>query len=110
MASQRLDCGLCGKLLVEALGVECDDSDRRRRVASDRLEYLDLGFYPDRSHLLGDEEPVLVVRDDDWRASVFDTPKTQDRVLDQSARGHKRQELFGKQPPRHGPQPAARPA
>ena len=60
--------------------------------------------------LLGGEEPVLVVGDDDRRAGAREAPEAQCRVLQERALGDERQELLGQEPARHRPQARARAA
>src|SRR2546430_12686551 len=53
---------------------------------------------------LGDEKPVLVVRNDDRGASAVETLHAQRGVLKQGSIGNQGQELLGQKPPRHRPQ------
>ena len=92
---------------MAALDVERHDGDRRCGVAADGFQDLDLGLHPDFAHLLGDEKPVLVVRNDDRGTSAVETSHPQYRVLKQGSIGNEGQELFRQKPPRHRPQAGA---
>ena len=88
---------------MATLDVERHDRDRRRGVATDGFQDLNLGLHPDFAHLLRDKKPVLVVRDDDRRTGAVETLHPQYRVLEQASIGNERQELLRQKPPRHGP-------
>src|SRR5260221_2118414 len=95
---------------VGILEMKGGDRYRRCRVATDRFQDLTLGFHSDFPHLLRDEKPVLVVRNDDRSTGAVDTLEPQHRVLKQGPLGNKRQELLRQKSPRHGPEAAARSA
>src|SRR5258705_4507302 len=84
------------------------DRYRRCRVATDRFQDLNLGFHSDFPHLLRDEKPVIVVRNDDRITGAVDTLKPQHRVLKQGPLGNKRQELLRQKSPRHVPEATVR--
>jgi hypothetical protein len=95
---------------VVTLEVKRHDRDRGCRVTTDRFQDLNLGLHSDFPHLLRDEKPVLVVRNDDRGTGAADALEPQHRVLKQGSFGNKRQELLRQKSPRHGPQAAARSA
>ena len=92
---------------IRALQRERGDRDRRRGVASDRLEDLRARRRVDRAQLLGDEEAVLVVAHDGRRLGAGEPAEPLDRLLQHRPLGDERQELLRQQLPRHRPEPAA---
>ena len=78
-------------------GRECRDGDRGRRIPADGLENDRARLDADLPQLLGDEEAVRLVADDD-RIRDFRQPDRPERgVLDHRALADERQELLGVQ-------------
>ena len=92
---------------IGALERERSDRNRRRGIASDRLEDLHARRRVDRAQLLGDEKAVLAVADDRRRLGAGEATQPLDGLLQHGPLGHERQELLGQQLARHRPEPAA---
>jgi len=85
-----------GGVGMAALDVERHDRYRRCGVAADRFQDLDLGLHPDFAHLLGDEKPVLIVRNHDRGAGAVETLHPKHRVLKQRSIGNEGRNCLGR--------------
>ncbi len=84
--------------------VECGDGGGRRGVAARGLEDLHRRPHAELVQLLGDNEAMLVVADDDWGRALRQAGKARHRLLQQRALRDERQELLGEGAARHRPQ------
>ena len=91
----------------DCAGIALGDHDRRRRdrrggVAADRLEHDGGVFDTARPHLLGNQEPVFLIADDDRGAERW-ADAAADRLLQHGAFADQRPELLRKALARHRP-------
>ncbi len=82
--------------------------DRRRGVAPHGFEHDRGRRDAGDAKLLGDDEAMLVVGDDDGRREARGVADPQSRLLQQRVRGHERQKLLRVMRARHWPQPRPR--
>ena len=84
------------------------DGDRRTRVAARRLQH-DVGLRADLAQLVGDEEAVVEIGDDD-RPFERRVGQHRHRRLEGGALANERNELLGKRLAQLGPHPRPRSA
>ena len=78
-------------------GRECRDGDRGRRIPADGLENDRARLDADLPQLLGDEEAMRLVADDDRIRDFRQPNRPECSVLDHRAFADERQELLGVQ-------------
>jgi len=93
----------------KAVGMEGRHRDRRSRVAADRLQQDSRRFHTDLAHLLGHDEAVALVADQQRRRQIAEALQPLLRLLQQRVLAFTGQGpiLLGVAGPRQGPQAGA---